>query len=268
MGFLDKLFGREEKPRHSSGGMFGQGQGHPQQGYPQGGQQPRYGAPPRPAASEDDRAVARYTYLLRTAPPEQLERVHAEAFEQLTPEQRQQVLGRLSQDLPPGEAPTTDNPQDLARAATRAEMRQPGYMQRSFAGPGLGSMMAGSMLGTIAGVVIGSAIAQSLFGGYESSPEAAGVGEDTGAGADGGDAGGEGGEGGDAGGEGGEAGGTDSGGDFGADAGGDFGAGDFGGGVAVTSAVVTSVVASATSDLRLLSLSPRRSTAGGGVGDI
>lgn len=164
-------------------------------------------------ASEDERAIARYRYLLRTAPPERLEEVHAEAFGQLSSEQRQQLLGQLSNDLPAGEAPRSDDPRDLARSATRAEMRQPGYMQSALARPGLGSMMAGSMLGTIVGVVVGSAIAESLFGGYETSPEAADVGEagDAGA-ADGG---------------GGEA---DAAGDVGGDFGGDFGGGDFGGG--------------------------------------
>ena len=169
-------------------------------------------------SSADERAVARYTYLLRTAPPERLEEVHAEAFAQLSPEQRQQVLGRLSQDLPPGEAPSSDDARDLARAATRAEMRRPGYMQSAFAGPGMGTMMAGSMLGTIAGVVVGSAIADSMLGGFEGSEEAVGVGEagaETGSVDDG--SGFEGDQG-------------DAGGDFGGDVGGDFAGGDFGGG--------------------------------------
>lgn len=169
-------------------------------------------------ASEDERAIARYKYLLRTAPPERLEEVHAEAFGQLSAQQRQQLLGQLSQDLPAGEAPRSDDPRDLARAATRAEMRQPGYMQSAFAGPGMGSMMAGSMLGTIAGVVVGSAIADSLFGGYEQSPEASDAGEGA---ADAGGADSPGAEG--------DAAGGDFGGDAGGDFGGDFGGGDFGG---------------------------------------
>lgn len=212
MGFLDRLLGREERSQAGRGNTTGSW-GQPQQ------------APPGPQASEDERALARYQYLLRTAPPDQIERVHAEAFEQLTPEQRQQVLQTLSQNAVPGEAPTSDQPQDLARAATRAEMRQPGTLQRSFAGSGMGGMFAGSMLGTIAGFVIGSAIAGSLLGGYESSPEADGVGEGDGSG---GEFGAE-----DAGYDSGGAG-ADSGGDFGGDFGGgdfggDFGGGDFGG---------------------------------------
>lgn len=158
MGFLDRLFGRQEPeaPR--------QPQGRPM--------------PPITPGADDERAIARYAYLLRTAPPERIEQVHAEAFAQLTPEQREHVMRQLSRDLPEGEAPRTDGAQDLARAATRAEMAQPGYLQRSFAGPGAGGMVAGSMLGTVAGFVVGSALAQSMLGGFEQSPEAATVGED------------------------------------------------------------------------------------------
>ena len=81
---------------------------------------------------EDERAIARYRYLLRTAPPEELERVHAEAFSRLTPEQRAQVLAELSRDLPAGERPPTDDPASMARSATRAELRQPGYLEQTF----------------------------------------------------------------------------------------------------------------------------------------
>jgi len=42
--------------------------------------------------SEDERAIERYRYMLRTAPPDTVEEAHAEAFGQLTPEQRQMVL--------------------------------------------------------------------------------------------------------------------------------------------------------------------------------
>lgn len=236
MGFLDKLLGREPRQQQpqapgAGGGSWsaqGQGSGQPfSQGADRSG-----GAG---GASEDERAVARYRYLLRTAPPEALEQVHAEAFAKLTPEQRQQVLTELTQTAPEGEVPSSAEPQDLARAATRAEMRQPGTLERtfgrgSFGGMGMGGTVMGSMMGTIAGVVVGSTIANALFSDYGSSPEAAEAGEagaETGAGT-GGEADGGGGDagGGDPGGP--DAGGSDVGGsDF---AGGDFGGGDFGGG--------------------------------------
>ena len=59
-----------------------------------------YGAS-RPAArgqqrTDDEIAVDRYRYLLRTAPPEAVEEVHAEAFAKLTPQQRRMVFEELS----------------------------------------------------------------------------------------------------------------------------------------------------------------------------
>ena len=90
----------------------------------------------------DQRAIERYRYMLRTAPPDDIERAHEEAFEQLSPEQRRTVLQELSAQVPESEV-GGDDPKSLARMATRAEMRQPGTMERTFGGagaPGLGSM--------------------------------------------------------------------------------------------------------------------------------
>lgn len=228
MGLLDRMFGRKPQ-QYPSQTSYGQ-PSYDQSGYGQAG----YGQPGQGGTSEDERAVARYTYLLRTAPPEELERIHAEAFEKLTHQQRQQVLQRLAQDLPAAEKPTTDDPRQMARAATRIEMRNPGYMRSAFGGGGgmgMGGTIAGSMMGTIAGVVIGSAIADAMFDGYEGSPEAMEAGD----------------TGGDLSGDGGLT--EDGGGNFNDDAqletgsvddgggggffdggGGDFGGGDFGGG--------------------------------------
>ena len=133
-----------------------------------------------PTVDEDERAIARYRYLLRTAPPQKIEGAHAEAFARLSVEQRQQVLAQLSTDLPEAERPHSDDPREMARAATRGEVQQPGFMQPSFGtggGMGMGGLVAGSMLGTIAGVVIGSTAADSLFGGYDQSPEAGQAGD-------------------------------------------------------------------------------------------
>lgn len=221
MGFLDRLLGREpQRPPTPMPAPVGR----------------PYEAPaPRGGASVDDeRAIARYRYLLRTAPPEDIERVHAEAFAQLSQEQRQMVLQRLTEDLPEAERPRSTEPADLARSATRAELSRPGYLQRSFGGGmGMGGMFAGSMLGTIAGVVVGSAVADALFDGYSSSPEAADAG-DTGAGQDGSGGDGSGGDSGtDTAGDSADGAGSDPGlGDAGGDSGfegfGDFGGGDFG----------------------------------------
>jgi len=179
MGFLDRLLGREPQEQNDSGQRY-------QPSFPGPGTAPQSGL-----QGGDERAIARYRYLLRTAPPEELERVHAEAFSRLTPEQRREVLAELSQNLPAGERTPGGDPQDLARAATRAEMRQPGYLEQTFSrgrfggvggGMGMGGTIMGSMMGTIAGVVVGSAIADALFDDYNSSPEAAEAGDTGGVG--------------------------------------------------------------------------------------
>ena len=178
---------------------------------------------PAPAArprSPDEIAVERYRYLLRTAPPETLEQVHAEAFAKLTDEQRTLVYRELSQS---GEQPRGTDAASLAQAATRSEIRQPGTLERSFQGPSFGAMVGSSLLGTVAGYVIGSALVSAFLptdmGGTDASADA---GADSDSSADASadssaDAGG------DAGGFGGDS--FGGGGDFG---GGDFGGGDFG----------------------------------------
>ncbi|GAB2608943.1 hypothetical protein [Pseudactinotalea suaedae] len=154
MGFLDRLFGRNES-------------------YQPGGT-PRHVTPMTP----DDRAVDRYRYLLRTAPPDQVEQAHAEAFARLTPEQRTQVQAELGSAVPAAERPATDSPTDLARSATRAEVREPGTLERTFGGrddQGFGrggAGFGGGLLGTVAGVVIGTAVAQSMFGAAFADPAA------------------------------------------------------------------------------------------------
>ncbi len=191
MGLLDALFGRPDD----------------QQPEQPAARQPRplhpklRAARPRPQ-NADEHAVARYRYMLQTAPPEELERAHEEAFARLSPEQRQLALQHMAEIIPPGEArDLTDEPGSLARAATRAEIRQPGFMERSFGGAnargnlggmagglgggmggmGMGGMLAGGLLTSIAGGFIGSSIANSFFShsgheqGFQSSPEAQAV---------------------------------------------------------------------------------------------
>jgi hypothetical protein len=159
MGFFGRLFGNEDDRRY-----------RPQQQPYQGRQRAR---------SDDEIAVERYRYLLRTAPPDAIEQVHEEAFAKLTPEQRQMVFEELKAGAAPTDRPMYDDPRSLARAATRSELRQPGFLERTFgggyggyggggymrSGPSFGSMLGGSLLGSVAGVVIGSAIADALMPG-------------------------------------------------------------------------------------------------------
>ena len=174
---------------------------------------------PEPATAQtaDEQALARYRYMLATAPPEDIERAHEEAFANLTPEQRQQALQALAQYVPPGEI-RGDDPASLARAATRAEIRQPGTIERAWGSGGAGFGLGSWFLTTLAASFIGTAIAQSFF---DNDPGASGDGQsaDDGQGSDGGETA--------------DASSADSGdgGDFGGDfGGGDFGGGDFGGG--------------------------------------
>ena len=71
------------------------------------------------ARSEDEVAVERYRYLLRTAPPETIEKVHEEAFTKLSAEQRKMLFTQLSADAPRGEAPKADDAHSLPVSATR-----------------------------------------------------------------------------------------------------------------------------------------------------
>jgi len=190
VGFFDRIFGADDSTQQ------------PQR--PTGNTAPR---------SDDEIAVERYRYLLRTAPPETIEQVHTEAFAKLTPEQRDLLFRELSANAAEGDKPASNEPRALAVSATRSELRNPGTMERSMGGGGIGfgGMLASSLLGTVAGFVIGSALVSAFM------PDA-GATDASADGAESGDAGAD------------AAG--DSGSDTGGDAGGDFGGGfgDFGGG--------------------------------------
>lgn len=172
MGFLDVLFGRHNTAAGSR-----------DQRPPPLPAQVRMGALPPPvpdvppdAPSGDEQALARYRYLLRTAPPEAIERVHAESFARLTPQQRAHVLLQISAAVPPTErgalADGRTDPQALARVATRAEMREPGFLERTLGGAGgmgAGAMIGTSLLGSFLASMAGSMLAQQLLSGFHGS---------------------------------------------------------------------------------------------------
>lgn len=138
--------------------------------------------PPRvavPPPDSDAQAVERYRYMLRTAPPETLEQAYAEAFAKLSPEQRERLRSELASSAPDAERSTVaatpvQDPQALARVATRAEIRQPGVMERSLGAMGGGGMgMGASMLSSFAMGFVGSMVAQSFLsaiGGFPGAP--------------------------------------------------------------------------------------------------
>src|SRR5690348_9654223 len=126
MGILDRLLGRTPRREASYGPAAGAGApaaGAPAWGTPPPSSSP---APPAPPSSyppepggtdertrRDEEAIRRYRYLLRTAPPEAVEQAHAEAFAQLTPDQRRQVLGQLANNVPEYEKVRDDDPRTL-----------------------------------------------------------------------------------------------------------------------------------------------------------
>ena len=123
----------------------------------------------RGAVDADRSAIARYDYLMQTADPHQIERIHEEAFARLTPAQRAQVEARMRAELPPYERPASAASADLARAAARSEAMQPGRMRgllgraggaTAIAGAGVA---AGGLLGLVAGGAITTAVAAPLL---------------------------------------------------------------------------------------------------------
>ncbi|MET3770018.1 hypothetical protein ABIB15_002722 [Marisediminicola sp. UYEF4] len=126
----------------------------------------------------DRAAIARYDYLLQTAEPHQIEQVHREAFERLTPAQRDQIRERMRADLPDHEHPRTSGADDLARAAARTEAGRPGFLRgllaraggqdsRSVGGIGRGALLGGAAAG--AGIAAGGVLAAVAGGAVVSS---------------------------------------------------------------------------------------------------
>ncbi len=163
MGFLKRLFGGgDEREREESRRAM-------RSVTPRDGQTPT-----------DAQAIERYRYLVRTAPPEAIEQAHEQAFAQLTPEQRRIVLEELSKSVPAPERVDLDDPRSLARIATRAELQQPGVVERIFYGPSpamggaygySGGLFGGGFMSSLAGAFVGSMIAQGLYDSFFDIPE-------------------------------------------------------------------------------------------------
>lgn len=117
--------------------------------------------------TNDEQAVERYEYLLRTAKPDTIEQAHVDAFEKLTPEQRDLVFDRFAADLPTGESPADASPAALAKTATRAEAREPGILTRTFGDGrsrnGDNDALGGSFLGSFATYAIASTAIDAIF---------------------------------------------------------------------------------------------------------
>ena len=190
MQYAKEQLSRRSGQQHPSGGTqgYGQSQGYGQPGYGQdqgyGGRQypsaPNQsgGRPPQGQGQDADQAaIAKYKYMLHTAPPQDMERAHAEAFSRLTPQQRAMLRDELNSQLPASEHANSDRPEVLARTATRAEVSRPGFMERILGRGGQGGRLAagaagaagGLGAGLLAGVAagfVGSAIAGPLLEGF------------------------------------------------------------------------------------------------------
>jgi hypothetical protein len=83
----------------------------------------------------DQQAVEEYERLVQNASPDDLLQVHADAFEKLTPEQRDFVYSKFLQRAAEDEHPGDAQPQALAETATRIEQRKPGTLRRLFEDP-------------------------------------------------------------------------------------------------------------------------------------
>jgi hypothetical protein len=145
MNLLNRIFGTEPEPEPEHDGAIRRAR----------------------AMGSDAYTLERYRYMLQTAPPETIEQAHAEAFDRLTPDQRRQVLTDLAEAAPEHEREaiehvSADDPQALARTATRAEVLQPGIMERTL-GTSMGAGFGASLLGSFAAGFAGSVVANSFF---------------------------------------------------------------------------------------------------------
>ncbi len=110
-------------------------------------------------------AVARWRYLLATTPPEALSAAHADGLAAVGDNPRAEVLQRLRAALSvlePGEVVPAD-PAVLMRAATRAERRVPGFLERALATDARGRQL----LAGLAAAVVGSSAGAPFLRGYE-----------------------------------------------------------------------------------------------------
>ena len=74
-----------------------------------------------------------YDELLSNAPPEALEQIHQDAFEKLSPQEREEAFDALVEHATgPDTKPADSSPAELAKAATRQELDEPGALDRYF----------------------------------------------------------------------------------------------------------------------------------------
>ncbi len=105
----------------------------------------------------EDVVVRQYRYLLRTAPLDALERVHAEAIPTLSREARATLLRTLQDGLVVGMHLGPDDSAAMARLVTLGERRAAGILLRG---------LPPEPLRALAGAAVGAEAAFGLFAGY------------------------------------------------------------------------------------------------------
>ena len=86
--------------------------------------QPQAPAATTPVTDADRAAIARYDYLMETADPRQIEQVHREAFDRLSPEQRGLIQQRMNAELPAHEHPPHAKALPVAPLTSTLRLRQ------------------------------------------------------------------------------------------------------------------------------------------------
>jgi hypothetical protein len=120
------------------------------------------------AGLTEAQALERYRYLVRTAPPELLDLAHRAGFGQLDREAQATAVGQLNAVLPPVEQvplQALSDPSVFSRAATRAELKQPGAVEEALFSRG--AALPGTPFGAVVSSFIEAAAAQGLLGVFD-----------------------------------------------------------------------------------------------------
>lgn len=115
----------------------------------------------------DQVTIENYEQLLRTASPDELVKVHTQAFEKLTPDQRDLVYEKfLERAAADDERPGDAEPRSLAETATLIEQRSPGTLRRLFDDPDAGPLWQEpkhSFYAAFAGSILATELAFTLM---------------------------------------------------------------------------------------------------------
>ncbi len=184
MSFLRRLFGLERAPEQQAPApkKFEFGTQAAAEGYEFGRMYDTLHDGFHPAASTPDqisveRTLQRYRFIVRTAPPDEMEEAYVAAFTAIPGEQRVRLPGELAQMLPEEERASIylnqHDPQTLARIAIAAEQHHAGSIERVLRAVdgGLRGLASSTLLNTFATAFVDSRTAQRFFDNLERDPD-------------------------------------------------------------------------------------------------